>query len=311
MGRKKLTWLGSALILFATLSTSSLALATSYIINGDSSGCTVRDNSHFDPALNTSYVGKRAIYCPSLQSPKALAERSEHFVARALKLNNTMANVEIVVEPRNDIALKARGSTEALKLLNVHTDGDELVVTGPPSASAAGGTVVIGSETVVATGGSTAISVIGGSSSDKSTNERIQLRVAVPSGTPLTIIGLTGDVRAGDLRAPVHVLLEAGEVQLGRVGPAVLAVGGSGTIRVAEVTDKADLSLDGTGTIVIEGGSVQHLSARLIGTGDIRADVTAQSADILFEGVGTIDVARVLNKPKIRENGVGTVEIGR
>lgn len=254
-------------------------------------------------------MGKDTIYCPSPQSPKALAERSEHFVARALKLNNTMANVEIVVEPRNDIALKARGSTEALKLLNVHTDGDELVVTGPPSASPAGDTVVIGSETVVATGGSTAISVIGGNS--KSSNERMQLRFAVPSGTPLTISGLTGDVRAGDLRAPVRVFLEVGEVQLGRVGPAVLAVSGSGTIRVAEIADKADLSLEGSGTIIVEGGSIEHLSARLIGTGDIRANVTAQNADILFEGVGIIDVARVLAEPKVRENGVGTVQIGR
>ncbi|MGH8651480.1 MAG: hypothetical protein ACREYE_04535 [Gammaproteobacteria bacterium] len=201
----------------------------------------------------------------------AAAERSGRFVAQALRLDNTAAEVEITVEPRPDIAFTARGSSGALKSLDLHMDGGELVVSQPSSNSAHRSTVVVGSQTVIATGGSTAISAIGGSSSDKSTSERMQLRFAVPSGTPLTITGLTGDVRAGDLRAPVHVLPEAGEVQLGRVGPAILTVGGSGTIRVAEVTDRADLSLDGTGTVIVEEGSVEHLSARLIGTGDIRA----------------------------------------
>ncbi len=241
----------------------------------------------------------------------AAAERSGRFVAQALRLDNTAAEVEITVEPRPDIAFTARSSSGALKSLDLHMDGGELVVSQPLSNSAHRSTVVVGSQTVIATGNSTAISAIGGGSSDKSTNERMQLRFAVPSGTPLRINGLTGDLMAGDLRAPVHVLLEAGEVQLGRVGPAILTVGGSGTIRVAEVTDRADLSLDGTGTVIVEGGSVEHLSARLIGTGDIRANVTAQNADILFEGVGIIDVARVLAEPKVRENGVGTVQIGR
>lgn len=63
--------------------------------------------------------------------------------------------------------------------------------------------------------------------------------------------------------------------------------------------------------LIVEGGSVEHLSARLIGIGKIRANVTARHADLLFEGVGTIEVARVLSEPKVHRNGVGTVQFGR
>jgi hypothetical protein len=103
---------------------------------------------------------------------------------------------------------------------------------------------------------SSAVAVIGNGSSSKSLGQPLKLQFTVPTDTPLTITGLTGNVRVGDLRAPVRAFVEAGEVQLGRVGAAVLAVDGSGTIRAAEVTDNAELSLNGTGNITVEGGSV-------------------------------------------------------
>ena len=113
-------------------------------------------------------------------------------------------------------------------------------------------------------------------------------------GGELSLNG-SGDVRVGAMSGPLRARLD-----------------GSGGLSVVSVQGGAvDLSLMGSGDLVIRGGVADQLTARLQGSGELRFAGRAQALDADLGGSGDIEIADAGETRHIRDHGSGDVRVGR
>lgn len=242
------------------------------------------------------------------EAAAATLERGPYSVDK-LDIQTFSGSLTIEVGTSSETSLTLEGPEEALEAIDISESDDRLIVQGPARSSSTSVTVV-GDTTVVVTGSGHTEVIIGSASTDGAPEETVSLRLAAPAGTALAVSRFVGTATIGDLDAPVQFELLGGTVDAGRVGSAQVDVRGSGDIRLAQVRGDLGMTIQGSGSIVVEDGTVQDLVGEIQGSGTLRFGGRANTARLGINGAGTVDVAHVEREPQTRINGAGTIRVG-
>lgn len=152
------------------------------------------------------------------------------------------------------------------------------------------------------------------------------VRIEVSPGTPVTIDGMDGVARIGDISAPLTAYIAALDLHAGAVSAARIDRSGSGRIEIGTVTGPFVADLGGSGDLIV--GTTGTVELRKRGSGDISfdrilgplvaqvrgsGDIRVQSAtaiDIEKHGSGDITLGRIAGGVTYQSTGIGDVEIG-
>ncbi len=231
------------------------------------------------------------------------------FDAERVHLGRLSGELELEVTPAERVTLRLDGPDALVKAVKVEVDdGGTLRVIGPPwqttTSTAIGVQVVI----TVGPGGGSRTVVIGGQHGEAV--DPLRIAVEIPAGMPVRIEDFAGEAVVGDTRAPIEVELLSGDVRIGAVGDAKLAVNGAGDIEAGFVGGQLDARVTGSGSIAVADAAIDDLRVGISGAGDVRICGRAETAELDLDGVGSITVDEIGQRPRVRVNGVGGVEVG-
>lgn len=219
----------------------------------------------------------------------------------------------VVVDIGDAPGIRARldGPDDAIEKISVSERDGAVTITGPRTSGSSSVTVV-GNTTVVVSGGGTAEVTIGGvdATTLETDAEPVTLTLELPRGTALSLNRFAGDATIGDTGAALTVALLGGTVDAGHVTEASLTINGSGDIRLRAASSALAMTVNGSGTIVVEDGAVRDLSGRINGSGSLRFGGRAETADVAINGAGTIDLAHVDAEPRTQMAGAGRITVG-
>jgi hypothetical protein len=235
------------------------------------------------------------------------------FAAGQVTIDNFAGTLDIAIGEAEEISGRLNGSEESVASFDIETTAEGLLIRAPAHRPRSSVTVV-GDTTVVASGGGSAEVTIGGLDSDDLAaardEEPIILRLTVPAGTALTIENFAGDGTIGATDGPLMVILQGGVLQAAAARDPHLTIAGSGDIRLGEATGVLTMAINGSGSIIVDGGMTDAVSATINGAGSLRFGGRAARAGISVNGAGTVDIAHVEARPITRMAGAGSITVG-
>ena len=268
----------------------------------DGSYCDVRSNEVVNIGTGSISLGS-----PSQGSVSAETKKVGpiFFAARELNVFGISANVHVSVGKSMSITIEGPG--DEVDAIEPVLQGDVLVVKGPPAQSINIGGISIGSisaSSIVVGSGNENVQISGGTSSTR-------VDITVPKGTKVSVNGADGNTTIGDTEGSVQASVRgAHDFSIGRVGDATLSVLGSGDIDVTNVTGVLIVSVQGSGNVNVQSGTVSALTASVMGSGDIDFLGRAEHATLSIMGDGEISVAHVTNRPVTQVHGSGDITVG-
>lgn len=214
------------------------------------------------------------------------------FRARRVRLDDLVAEVELVVAPGEAVRVLASGKPEAIKKLQIRQVGDELQVV----QSRANGQQwqVLG------------WTVFGIQANEEEASD-LKLTITAPAGTPYEIEDLVGKVNAGDLDAPLSLGATSASGKIGRVKSADVEISGSGDLEMAAVADGLKLAIAGAGSLKAAevNGAVE---VAIAGSGSVEvAAGTASSFNVDIAGTGNVAFKGHVVNPSVSIAGSGEV----
>jgi hypothetical protein len=239
-------------------------------------------------------------------------ERHQTYAASRLSVAGLAGSLRVEHKDGTGIRLVLRGSAKALNRLHREVRGDELQLTAEPGASGTTTVVSGANNIVIARDGAQATQIIGGSVTRAGGEAEPPLEVVayVPTGTPLTLTGLVGDVVVQGVGGPVDLELIAGQAKLDRAtGGSLAAVAGS-RIELAEATGDLKVAVQGAGDVRITHADLGHLDVGVSGTGNVAVGGVADQASVQIAGVGGVRIDKVVKRPEVSVTGIGQVDIG-
>jgi hypothetical protein len=235
------------------------------------------------------------------------------FAAAQVTIDSFAGTLEISIGDADEISGRLNGPEESIAPFDIKTTAEGLLIRAPAHRSRSSVTVV-GDTTVVASAGGSAEVTIGGIDSDDLAaardEEPITLALTVPVGTALTIENFAGDATIAATRGPLMVILQGGVLQAVAARDPHLTIAGSGDIRLGEATGILTMAINGSGSIIVDGGATDAVSATINGAGSLRFDGHSKSAGISVNGAGTVDLAHVEARPVTRMAGAGSITVG-
>lgn len=135
--------------------------------------------------------------------------------------------------------------------------------------------------------------------------------VANTDGALAVALGGSGQVRAGTSRRLDVKLGGSGRVLAGSTGDLKVAVGGSGNVAVASVAGPADIAIGGSGDVRVQGGSASRLKVAIGGSGDVTFEGVVVDVDVAIAGSGDVRVAEVTGRTSRSVVGSGQLIVGR
>lgn len=259
---------------------------------------------------------------PSSGSAGKITKGPDHFHAESLDLRDLTADVSVEPHDGNDMEVTITGPENEVKAIRTNVRGQTLVIEGSAGSgqggisginivsrggrSVIGGNVVIGGVFTGSSFGGRSSIIISGDAGESLT----KVTVKVPKGTSIVTSGLVGDARIGNIEGQLTAHVTAsGDLVAGRMTNTILHVQGSGDIRVAEINGGADIFVQGSGDVNIDGGSISMLNVSVQGSGDVSVDAVAQAASLSVQGSGDIRVKRVRTEPRKRVQGSGDIRV--
>lgn len=214
------------------------------------------------------------------------------FRARRVRLDDLVAEVELVVAPGEAVRVLASGKPEAIKKLQIRQVGDELQVV----QSRANGQQwqVLG------------WTVFGIQANEEEASD-LKLTITAPAGTPYEIEDLVGKINAGDLDAPLSLGATSASGKIGRVKSADVEISGSGDLELAAVADGLKLAIAGAGSLKAAevNGAVE---VAIAGSGSVEvAAGTASSFNVDIAGTGNVAFKGHVINPSVSIAGSGEV----
>jgi hypothetical protein len=217
-----------------------------------------------------------------LISPAFAESTPQTFDARKVQVVNFIGTLDVAVGDQSSVAVEVTGSTDMVEDVGVRLDGDTLVIArkgmidhaGKPFDAAAYPTV----------------------------------RVRVPVATALTISGMDGHARIGDIAAPLSVNAESVDIIAGNVTTAVIDRSGSGRIEIGDVSGSVVARLGGSGDFVVGTAGAADIEKR--GSGDINVGRVDGAFSARVRGSGDVSAANV-GAATIEKHGSGNVSFGR
>ena len=214
------------------------------------------------------------------------------FRAKSIRLDNLVAEVDLVVAPAEALRVTAKGEPDALKRLQIRLVGDELQVVQ---------TRAKGQEW----------QVLGGTVFGIQTNEEevsdLKLTITAPAGTPYEIDDMVGKINAGDLDAPVSIGTTSASGKIGRVKSAdiqisgsgdlelaavadglKLAIAGAGSLKAAEVNGAVEVAISGSGSVEVAAGTASSFNVDIAGSGDVAFKGHVVNPSVSIAGSGEV-----------------------
>lgn len=214
------------------------------------------------------------------------------FRAKRIRLDNLVAEVDLVVAPAEAVRVTAKGEPDALKRLQIRLVGDELQVVQ---------TRAKGQEWQVL-----GWTVFGIQTNEEEVSD-LKLTITAPAGTPYEIDDMVGKINAGDLDAPVSIGTTSATGKIGRVKSADIEISGSGDLELAAVADGLKLAIAGAGSLKAAevNGAVE---VAIAGSGSVEiAAGTASSFNVDIAGSGEVAFKGHVVNPSVSIAGSGEV----
>ena len=214
------------------------------------------------------------------------------FRAKSIRLDNLVAEVDLVVAPAEAVRVTAKGEPDALKRLQLRLVGDELQVVQ---------TRAKGQEWQVL-----GWTVFGIQTNEEEVSD-LKLTITAPAGTPYEIDDMVGKINAGDLDAPVSIGTTSASGKIGRVKSAdiqisgsgdlelaavadglKLAIAGAGSLKAAEVNGAVEVAISGSGSVEVAAGTASSFNVDIAGSGDVAFKGHVVNPSVSIAGSGEV-----------------------
>ncbi|MFN8948182.1 MAG: GIN domain-containing protein [Alphaproteobacteria bacterium] len=214
------------------------------------------------------------------------------FRAKSIRLDNLVAEVDLVVAPAEAVRVTAKGEPDALKRLQIRLVGDELQVVQ---------TRAKGQEWQVL-----GWTVFGIQTNEEEVSD-LKLTITAPAGTPYEIDDMVGKINAGDLDAPVSIGTTSASGKIGRVKSAdiqisgsgdlelaavadglKLAIAGAGSLKAAEVNGAVEVAISGSGSVEVAAGTASSFNVDIAGSGDVAFKGHVVNPSVSIAGSGEV-----------------------
>ena len=130
----------------------------------------------------------------------------------------------------------------------------------------------------------------------------------LPAGTPVTLEGVIGEARIGDIAAPLEMEVSLLDAKVGDVSEATLKLYGRGDIALGKVEGR--LSILSTGSSDLTIGDVGEAEIEKLGSGDIVLGTIARGLRYDSAGSGDTSAAAVNGPVEVLINGSGGLRLG-
>jgi hypothetical protein len=232
-----------------------------------------------------------AVTLPALAADNGWINGSwQTYDTRALKLESVVGTVRVDVKDTGPMAIQVSGVPERVKAVHV---------------KASGGTLRVESEQV-------------GSVWDwrhwfdfrriNNNPGQLQIRIAVPRGTPVDVDETAGTVTIGNTMGPLTFSVQGyTESSIGNVTSAKLDMAGAGKLTIANVYGPVDIDTAGSGNIRL--GDVARIKADIAGSGSVTTGNVNGGIDVDIAGSGDFSAASVHGPASASIAGSGSVTI--
>jgi hypothetical protein len=235
------------------------------------------------------------------------------FRAKRIRLDDLVAEIELVVAPVPSVRVQATGKPDAVRKLRVQLVGDELQLvqsrTNQQGWEISGWTVF-------------------GIKSNEEEISDLKLTITAPAGTPYEFEDMVGKIDAGDLDAPVSIeamsatgkigrvksadigIVGSGDLQLGAVAEGLkVSIAGAGTIKAAEVKGEFRVGIAGSGNVEVEAGAATSFDVDIAGSGGVVFKGHAVNPSGSIAGSGEVVLDTYTGELKQEIMGSGNVRI--
>lgn len=246
------------------------------------------------------------------ESPPPIIERSSVHPARTLDVADLAGRLTVDVEDRGDIAVLLKGPESAVEAVRIDARNGVLHLSGGADPESSTTVIHMDNVTTVVTGGGSARVTIGGreASVNRPPRPPLFVTVRVPRATPVTVAPAIDSVTIADTQGPLRLVIATATVRAGAVGPADIALNGSGDVRLGRVSGDLSVAIQGSGNVTVDDGTVGTLAVAIRGTGDVSIGGRADTADLSLAGAGRIRVQEVVHRPRSTVNGAGSITVG-
>ena len=212
---------------------------------------------------------------------------SQSFQAKRVQIDALVGNLKVIVAdgyPTIDVALS--GTSEMIQKVRLSTSGDAMVMR------------------------------MDGIDSDwwddmwdwsSVSPGDLSVTITVAPGTAVKVDNYIGDAEIGSIRAALKMNTTGGEVRVGDVTDADVAIAGSGDIRLGRVDGDLDASIAGSGSV--NAGDTHDADVEIAGGGEIRLGSVRGDFDVDIAGSGEVYAVAVNGKVNIDVAGSGDVKI--
>lgn len=217
-----------------------------------------------------------------LTSPTLAEPTSQLYDAHKVRLVNFVGTLDVTVGDQPGIVLDITGPPDKTDDVGVRLDGDTLVI-------ARKGMIDHDDQPF-----------------DAALYPTVRLRV--PVATALTIRGMDGQARIGDIAAPLSVHAASLDLIAGNVTTAMIDRSGSGRIEIGDVSGSVVARLGGSGDFIV--GTAGEVEIEKRGSGDIDVGHVEGAFVARVRGSGDVSAANV-GTATIEKHGSGNVRLGR
>jgi uncharacterized protein YaiE (UPF0345 family) len=138
-------------------------------------------------------------------------------------------------------------------------------------------------------------------------DRRIKVSLTVPTGTPLDIDSIVGDVTIGDINGPLKFELTAADAKIGAVTTAEIDAAGAGSIQIASVQGALNLDVAGSGDVRV--GNAGSVNVDIAGSGELTVGAIAGGLSVDIAGSGDVAIDSVSGPVDFSSAGSGDVVI--
>lgn len=323
----------------------SISIINSCITFADGSTCDVFAGTIINKGSGDIRIGyKPRSPAPAVRSERGTGSAYRDYVPReeedphamitrgpsrhsASNLRVVGLSARLIVEPWDgkDVELTITGTRDGVNAISTSIKDGVLTIEGAAALSSSGGVHISGISVSsgyrghgvavrgVVSGGSIIIdghnvSVMGGGSN---AGEDLTVTVKVPRGADISLDGVDGDVKIGDVNGTLAVNARGGgEIRCGRMRGATIAILGGTDVHISEVSGPLTANIMGSGDIKVKSGKVTALNVNIMGSGDFCFGGVADTATLSVMGSGDIDVSKVKTKPIKQCMGSGDINVG-
>ena len=261
--------------------------------------------------MSVGMLGLVAAHAGEAQEAHKPVTVSKTFKAKSILLKDLSATLRIETDDGPDVRLRLVGAKEHVQRIKPRLDGTRLIVSETPARQVYRSAVHVENNVVITKDGGRSTVIIGGvPTAGQGEVDDLSVLVTIPRNLAVVIKSFSGNANVADLSAPFELELADGAAKLGQLRQARLAVAGSGTIKADRVDGALDVSVNGTGDVLVNDGAISALAIDTSGSATVVIGGRAGTAQMSLNGVADVQIAHVDARPDVDSNGIVSVSVG-